>query len=57
MLTASHKGEHFLRCATEDFTQGRKAKLHTQESWKFQKTRLQHKTTHGSQRISPGSKD
>ena len=58
MLAASHEGEHFLSWATEDFTQGRTAKLHTcyfKGNWRFQKTRLNTKQHMGHRGISPGS--
>ena len=35
-----HQGEHFLSWATEDFTQGRTAKLHIQGNWRFQKAKF-----------------
>ena len=58
MLAASHEGEHFLSWATEDFTQGRTAKLHTcnfKGTWRFQKTQFNMKQHMGHRGISPGS--
>ena len=58
MLAASHEGEHFLSWATEDFTQGGTAKLHTcnfKGSWRFQKTRFNTKQHMGHAGIGTGS--
>ena len=58
MLAASHEGEHFLSWATEDFTQGRTAKLHTcnfKGNRRFQKTRFNTKQHMRHRGISPGS--
>ena len=50
MLAASHEGEHFLSWTTEDFTQGKTAKLHTQGAWRFQRARFWHKTMYETHR-------
>ena len=39
-----------LSWATQDFTQGRTAKLHTQGAWRLQKARFWQKTTYGTHR-------
>ena len=55
MLAASHEGEHFLSWTTEDFTQGKTAKLHNQVAWRSRKLGSDTRQCIGHIGITPGA--